>query len=156
MPKSHISYKAKMISNSVDRAINRTVSEIGLTSSQVFILGYIHTNRDKRLCQKDIENNFNIKHPTATGILKRLEEKGLIECVPSSTDRRYKIITETDKAFALQMEVQNRIDMVESAALSGLTESEYKLLCILLDKVIEKVAPESMHPDFSIKEGESI
>ena len=156
MPNEHISYKAKMISNSVDRAINRTMAEFGLTSSQAFILGYIHRNRGNHICQRDIENNFNIKHPTATGILHRLEEKGLITCIPFPTDRRYKIITETDKALALHLKVKNQIESVESAALAGLTDSEHEMLCVLLDKVIAKVAPESLNPDFSMKKGERV
>lgn len=145
--------KARIIANSVERAVTKTTSEIGLTSTQTFVLGYIHRNCDKTICQRDIENNFGIKHPTATGILSRLEEKGLIECLPSSRDRRYKIITETEKALSLHNEIQSKISSAEENALRGLSEEEISQLGHLLDKVIANVAPESLHPEFSIKEG---
>ena len=151
-----ISYKAKLIANSVERAVNKTTHGIGLTSAQAFILGYIYNNSDKKICQKDIENNFNIKHPTAAGILKRLEENGFIKCVPSSDDRRFKLIEQTQKALDLHEEIVSQIDAVESSALAGLDEDEKRELNRLLDKVIANVVPDNCSPVFSLEKGEDL
>ena len=40
--------------------------------------------------QKDIEKALNLKNPTVTGILKRLEENGFVLIVPSNKDKRCK------------------------------------------------------------------
>ena len=42
------------------------------------------------MSQRDVEKNLNLKNPTVTGILKRLDEKGYIFCVPNANDRRKK------------------------------------------------------------------
>ena len=118
-------------------------SAMGLTSVQASILGYLIINRDKQICQRNIENNFNITHPTATGIIGRLEDKGFVTCLPSEKDRRYKIIRATEKATSMHNDFIAQIDAAEKQALSGFTEDEKMQLNKLLDRVISNVVPES-------------
>lgn len=143
MRSNRMIFKAKLISLSVEKAINKTTSAFGLTSVQASILGYLNTNRDNEIYQKNIENNFNITHPTATGIIGRLEDKGFVTCLPSEKDRRYKIIRVTEKAISLHKDIITRMEEAEKQALSGFTDEEKEQLHTLLDKVIHNVVPES-------------
>ncbi len=143
MRSNRMIFKAKLISISVEKAINKTTSDFGLTSVQASILGYLNTNKNNEIYQKNIENNFNITHPTATGIIGRLENKGYVTCLPSEKDRRYKIIRLTDKAVSLHNDIIVRLEEAEKQALSGFTDEEKNQLHRLLDKVIQNVAPES-------------
>lgn len=66
------------------------------------MLDYLfHTSKDE-VSQRDVEKNLNLKNPTVTGILKRLDEKGYIFCVPNANDRRKKIIYLTEKLMILE------------------------------------------------------
>ena len=143
MRSNRVIFKSKLISNSVERAINKTTSAFGLTSVQASILGYLYNNRDEEICQRNIETNFNITHPTATGIIGRLEDKGFVTCLPSEKDRRFKIISVTEKAISLHNDVIARIEEAETLALAGFTDAEKEQLHRLLDKVIANVMPGS-------------
>ncbi len=147
-------FKMRMIANAGKREIDKTTSSIGLTTAQSIILGYIHNHSDRELCQRDIERKFNLKHPTVTGIMKRLEEKGFIKCVPSPKDRRFKIISETEKALALHEEIETQLTNINKRFTSILSDEELECLENLLNKIIDNVAPQSVNPDFIIDKGE--
>jgi len=135
----HITFKAKLVSKHCEKAIGNITREVDLTHVQSFILGYIHEHKDSEICQRDIEHKFNITHPTVTGILKRLEEKGFITCVPSEKDRRFKIIKETDKAEKLHVTITNAIENAENEVTSCLTDDEKETLSALLDKILSSI-----------------
>ena len=81
-----------MISNSFDQIINREVLSAGITAAQGATLNYlVHLEEcgTPAPCQHDIETKFNITHPTATGILRRLAEKNFVEFRQDEKDRRY-------------------------------------------------------------------
>ena len=56
--------------------------------------------------QKDIEKELDISNPTVTGILNRLEVKGLITRVPCRHDARAKNIEVTEKALELDKQLR--------------------------------------------------
>ena len=92
-----ISLLIKMVSNSFERDLTNNVNNIGLTSSQCNILGYLEENSDREINPVDIERDLNLKRSTVTGILQRLEEKGFIDLVASSSkDKRFKKIVFTE------------------------------------------------------------
>ena len=51
--------------------------------------------------------HLNLKNPTVTGLLKRLDEKGYILCVPNANDKRKKNIYLTEKAYDIQRRMEN-------------------------------------------------
>ena len=55
---------------------------------QSFLLGYLNAAGGTPPCQQDIAERFNIKHPTATGLLSRLCEKGFVEFAADKYDGR--------------------------------------------------------------------
>lgn len=136
-----VTFKMKMITKKSERVIGRIMRDVGLTHVQSFVLGFIHDNRDKDICQRDIEHFFNITHPTVIGILKRLEEKGYITCVPSESDKRYKIIRETKEAEALHMSIESAIDKAESEIVACLTDDEKDALMSALNKILDNIYP---------------
>ena len=87
-----IGFMIKQINNVYEKDLNERLKNIGITSSQCAVLDYLfHTSREE-ISQRDVEKALNLKNPTVTGILKRLDEKGYILCVPSTKDKRRKNI----------------------------------------------------------------
>lgn len=137
-----ISMKSKMISNSFDQIINREVNSAGITAVQGATLNYLtHLEDDgsPAPCQHDIETRFNITHPTATGILQRLAEKGFVEFRPDESDRRMKRIFLLPKGRALTSEIRQKMANADEKLLKGLSDDELKTLHTLLDKVIANI-----------------
>ena len=68
-------------------------SKMDLTVSQLRVLGELsrlESEGVEEINQKDLENSLMVTHPTMTGIIKRLEKKKSVICMPSKIDRRYK------------------------------------------------------------------
>ena len=63
--------------------LNKIFCEFDLTATQTFTLIYLFQSREagRSVKQKDIEHKMEISNPTVTGILNRLEHKGLIQRV---------------------------------------------------------------------------
>ena len=70
-----IGFIIKQVNNVYEKDLNERLKKIGITSSQCAVLDYLfHTSKDE-VSQRDVEKNLNLKNPTVTGILKRLDEK---------------------------------------------------------------------------------
>ena len=88
-----------------------------------------------------MEKNLNLKNPTVTGILKRLDEKGYIFCVPNANDRRKKIIYLTEKRLMIleeKMEADRR--KLDRELTRGMTKRETEALRKNLDKILNNIA----------------
>ena len=134
-----IGLKAKIINNAFDQVFNQAILSMDLTSTQSFILGYLNRHIDAPVCQKDIEKKFNMKHPTVTGLLQRLEEKGFIETSYDPTDRRHKRIFLTQKAHDSRNAMEDLGKQTELRFIAGFSQDEVQTLCLLLDKVIGNI-----------------
>ena len=67
------------LSNLIRRKIDSAEGVGGLTPAQNGILHFILGRcREQDLFQKDIEEEFNLRRPTATEILKLMERKGVM------------------------------------------------------------------------------
>ena len=91
------------LSNLIRRKIESDEGVGGLTPAQNGILHFILGRcREQDLFQKDIEEEFNLRRPTATEILKLMERKGLIYREEASYDARCKKIIPTEKGWELE------------------------------------------------------
>ena len=135
-PRHKLGGKFKNINNAFERSLNHSLAELDITSSQSFLLGYIVQHDEKPPCQHDIEVRFNIKHPTATGILKRLAAKGFVVFLPDENDKRLKRVLATDTGREASKKVTASLDYVDSKFSSVLTSEELECLNNILDKLI--------------------
>jgi len=143
---NHIGRMLKVVSNYMDMNSNNNLAEINMTRSQMGALVYVFVNTRKgnEVNQVDIEREFNLKNPTVTGILNRLEEKEYIKRVPSSKDKRYKKIELTDSGRKIVECGKVKADEMEDKLLSVLEDSEKEELKRLLNKVIESIKREEI------------
>ena len=98
-----------------------------------------HTSKDE-VSQRDVEKNLNLKNPTVTGILKRLDEKGYIFCVPNANDRRKKIIYLTEKAYDIRRKMEADRRKLDRELTRGMTKRETEALRKNLDKILNNIA----------------
>ena len=100
---------------------------------------WIHTNKEE-VNQRDVERGLSLKNPTVTGLLKRLEEKGFIFCVPNTADKRKKNIFLTEKAYDIQRKMEANRRKLDRQLTRGLTKKEVAALERGLEKVLYNIA----------------
>ena len=113
-------------------------SKFGLTASQTFTLIYLFKSHDKGISvnQKDIEKELDISNPTVTGILNRLEVKGLITRVPCRHDARAKNIEVTEKALELDKQLRIVFQQSDEKLVESLSKEEIDNLQSYLIKIL--------------------
>ena len=128
------------LSKKIRRYCDRNASEMGLTGTQGRVLCYIFiTSQWQDIYQRDIEDVFEIRRSTATGILQLLERDGYIERVSVPTDARLKKIL-TDKAKELQTLVIHETERAEQMLKTGLSEDEVNAYIRLTDRICNNIA----------------
>ena len=152
MDNPSVAFKARLITNVFERRLNSLFQSMELTAAQSFLLGHISRMAPKPVYQRDLELEFGIKHPTATGIVSRLEDKGFVKCSVSETDRRLKLITPTEKAMSVHKEVSELMEKTETQLTDGLTHEELQTLRSLLNKVIGNFSASELRPQHSVRE----
>ena len=109
-----------------------------LTAAQGPILGFIE-HSPQPPCSRDIEEAFQLSHPTVSGLLARLEKKGFIECRPDAEDRRCKRIFMLPKGRACNETMHGIIDENESRMVQDFTEEEKELFEQFLIRAIHNM-----------------
>ena len=134
----HLGGYFRAISNALGQNMQRNLDEMGLTATQNMFLHHLWF-RQERLgfptYAKDLEDFFDIKHSTVSGILQRMEAAGFVEFRPSQTDRRCKVIGLTEKAMKAVSGAIEKIEETEAALVCGMTETEAAELRRLLQLV---------------------
>ena len=87
--------------------------------------------------QVDLEKDLNLKNPTVTGLISRLEKKGYMKREKSSKGPNYKSVLITDEGIRIIEEGKRITDNVEKEMFSVLDKDEKKELTRLLQKVID-------------------
>ena len=121
-----------------DQTITDTLEKMGLTASQGRVLGYV-AHHPEPPCPRDIENDFHLSHPTVSGLLSRLEQKGFLQLRTDPEDRRCKRIYLLEKGKACQTQIRQRIHQHEAQLVQGFTPEEQAQFASLLQRAIENL-----------------
>lgn len=130
-----IARRIKIISNTFARNGNCALEEHNLTYAQRGIMLYLAECGHKVVHQKEIEEMFRLTNPTVTGILNRLEEKGLISRRIDAKDRRCRAVGLTPKGEEVLKSMGDALHHTEEQLFGCLDDGEEAKLLELLDKV---------------------
>ena len=122
------------------KQLDARLQEKGLTGVQFGVLGQLRRLRragQEEINQRDLEAATHVTHPTMTEIVKRLEKQGFVTCAPSERDRRFKSIGPTEKAAALQQEMDELDDSIYQELCRGLTPEEVETFGTILDRMLD-------------------
>lgn len=86
-----------ILTNKLKRLLDTKHQKNGLHSGQARILIYLYKNKEKEVFQKDIENTFQIRGGSVTGIIDSLTKHDYIKRVSLKSDKRKRKIVLTDK-----------------------------------------------------------
>ncbi|MEE1087072.1 MAG: MarR family transcriptional regulator [Schaedlerella sp.] len=134
--RQQIGFIVKQINNIYEKNLNERLKKLGITSSQCAVLDFLFYANEDEISQRDVEIALNLKNPTVTGILKRLEEKGFILCVPNAKDKRKKNIYLIEKAYDIQRRMEANRRKLDSELTKGMTKKEILLMTKWLEKML--------------------
>lgn len=135
-----ISRQLRMINNKFREIGDKNLQKYNLTAAQLDVLIYLKSNGEKEIHQRQIEKWFQLKNPTVTGLLNRLEEKHFIVRKTNPEDRRYRVIELTEKGEQLLGQLWEEACNLENRMYSNLSEEEQKVLMDLLDRILNSLS----------------
>jgi DNA-binding MarR family transcriptional regulator len=115
-----------------------------LTPVQSRVVGYL-AHRSEPPCAKDVEEEFQLSHPTVSGILSRLEKKGFVEFRPDPADRRCKRIYVLEKGWEHIGQIHRIINENEDRIVDGFTEEEKQQFAAFLERAIRNMGGSLCH-----------
>ena len=121
--------------------INEKLKEYDLTMSQLDVLILVSLANEKKQLnnQRDIEKKLDLTNPTVTGLINRLEAKGLIERHECLQDRRIKYLYVSGKANQINDDMKRIFSQSDTIALKGFNEDEKRELKNYLLRMIENL-----------------
>lgn len=120
-----------LLARTIECCSNRMLEKNGLTCSQMNVIQFLikcKKNGRTPVFQKNIESCLKLSNPAVSGILRRLETKGLITRRASFSDNRHKEIMLTEAANELEKYIESFIEHNEKILLEGIPENECEKL----------------------------
>lgn len=137
----HVSYRLRVLHCCLSQSVTNALAALDLTSAQGHLLGYL-THCETPPCPKDLEEQFQLSHPTVSGLLSRMEKKGFIECRPDPSDRRCKRIHLLPKGRELDETIRGVIRENEEQIVRGFTEEEIDQFMDFLARAAQNMGSE--------------
>ena len=125
----------KVFKQNFDQELER----VGLTFSQMRVLRFLEDNPNTKITQKDISKELDIQHSTTIGLLKRMQEKGLVTVVVDEDNRRCRNIFLTSKAEEISCEMERGRTIMENRVVASFTEEEKEIVYRRLNKAIDNL-----------------
>lgn len=133
----------KLASLEFEKIANPILAEYELTASQYRILKFLYSRQNVSSRVVDIEKQFSITHPTALGLLDKLEKNGFVTKIANPDDARSKLVSLTEKAKVMQPAVESVGERVDNIMTENLSEQEKIQLISLLKKLLNKNTAEN-------------
>ena len=132
--------RIKQINNAIEKYVNNLMREIDITMMQSSVLVETDMADGKERSLKWLERKFNVAQPTMLGIVKRLEQKGLVETHSCPEDERMKMVHATEAGSEKSRCGYAYMDHTEEILLRSLTSEEQNEFRRLLRKIKESLS----------------
>ena len=142
----HVGMYLKKISDKLEKRANENARKREFTFSQGKVLWYLHKCEDTDVTMRDIERFLDCSHATVSGLVTRLQEKGLVEITQSTTDRRARVVKLTEKEWNNFRAMQAHRKDMEELLLKGFSPEERAVFASFLKRVYENVTDGKEEP----------
>lgn len=144
MDTTEILIKIRKIVRSIDIESKKIQREYGVSIPQVLCLSYLYNSTDFQSVQGDIRRFLNLNSSTVSGIIDRLEKKGLLARLPKSGDKRIVNITLTAAGYKLITTIPSLLHDRLSEKLSKLDQQKLNKIEESLDVLVSMLDIESV------------
>ncbi len=138
MPEKTVYRYVNVLANNQRRRFESMELGAPLSSTEAKILHFI-LGHDEDVFQKDVEEEFSMRAPSATELLKSMEQKGLLSRVPSESDGRRKKIVVSAEAVKYKPMLDRELDRVETQLTKDLDRKEIETWKAISEKMIRNL-----------------
>ena len=136
-----IGKQIQMLSRKIKRKMDETFLNYGITGGQAFMLKFIHEKQKvEKVYAKNIENEFDMRRPTVTGILQLMEQNQLIERKAEGNDARLKEIVITKKGMKIVNSIDSNVEHVEKKYVMNIPKEEIQAFLTTIDKLLKNIS----------------
>ncbi len=135
----HASRYIGILSNRLRREIDALSFRGQYSGTEGKALHFILAHEDSELFQKDLEDEFGLRPPSASALVKKMEQDGLISRVPVSYDGRLKKIVPSEKAQQNRERVLRDVQDLEERLLRNISEQDCERWLEITKKMIENL-----------------
>ena len=114
----------RKISRSVNLESKRLEKEYGISIPQLLALSFLREKENYQASHKAIKDFLKLNASTVTGIITRLEKKGMVAKLPRLNDKRVSLITLTAKGAELLKAVPHPLHQQISQKLQSLSPQQ--------------------------------
>ena len=136
MDTTEILIKIRKIVRSVDIESKKIQKEYNVSIPQVLCLNFLNQSPDYQSTQNQIRKFLNLNSSTVSGIINRLEKKGLLARLPRSGDKRVVNIALTSAGEKLLSTIPSLLHEQLSKKLKKLDEPKLKMVEEGLDTLV--------------------
>lgn len=114
-----------------------------ITPQQARIIGFVcsEQRQGKIICQKDIEEAFELKGSSITSLLQGLERKDFIVRRPDPSDERRKVVTVLPKGEGLMSDFETAFHEIDERMVQGLTTEQQQTVAQTLKLIVDNLEP---------------
>ncbi len=127
------------LSNKLRRRIDALSSKRELSGAQGKVLHFLLAQTED-VFQKDIEEEYGLRPPSASELLKKMENNGLIRRESLPQDARMKRIIVCEKAMCYRESVLEDLTALEEDLLRGIPEQDQEVFFRVIDQMLENVS----------------
>lgn len=139
----HYGHLIRILHWCTDQMMTDALDKLDLTAAQGRLMAFLAHRGEQPTYAKDVETEFHLSHPTVSGLLSRLEQKGFLELKTDPNDRRSKRIVISEKGMASHERMHSVIMDNESRIVQGFSEEEKAQFAQFLHRAIENVRPDT-------------
>jgi DNA-binding MarR family transcriptional regulator len=125
----------RLIGQRTKLLLDKRLLPYDITSQQARIIGFVCSRQreGKSICQKDIEEAFELKGSSITSLLQGLERKGFITRRPDPADERRKVVIVLPKGQELMSDFETAFRELDEKMAQGLTAEQQQTLVEALE-----------------------
>ena len=127
------------LSNKIRRKMDAFSTKESFSGSQGRVLHFLLAQTED-VFQKDIEEEYSLRPPTATALLKKMEENGLIFRESLPNDGRMKKIVVTEKALQYKDIVMSDITQLEDELTKDISKSDMDIFFKVVEKMLNNIS----------------
>lgn len=135
----HISRYIGILANRFRRELDALSFRGEYSGSEGKALHFILAHADSDLFQKDLEEEFGMRPSSASALVKKMEQDGLITRESVPYDGRFKKIVPSEKALRHKEHVLRDVQALEMRLLDGISPEQQKEWLKITKQMIENL-----------------
>ena len=135
----HAARYVSKLSNKLRRRIDALSRREQISGAQGKVLHFLMMQTGD-VFQKDIEEEYSLRPPSATELLKKMEQNGLIRREAAPDDARLKRIVVTERAMQYRDDIRADILQLEAELTRGIPQEDMAAFFRAIEQMLENMS----------------